>query len=134
MKIQYRETKEFSSEEIERLFLSVNWSSGYYPKRLQEALRHYGYIIAAYDGDKLIGMVCAMDDKTMTAYIHYVLVDPDYQGRGIGRSMMEQAKQHYREYLRIVLVAYDREKAFYEHLGFSPGAEETPMFLTSLWT
>ncbi len=40
----------------------------------------------------------------------------------------------YKEYLRIVLVAYDKECGFYEHCGFIKGKNEIPMFITSLWT
>ena len=30
------------------------------------------------------GLVAAMDDGTMTAYVHYLLVHPRYQGCGVG--------------------------------------------------
>ncbi len=32
MKIEYKEIKEFTSEQLEELFLSVNWQSGKYPR------------------------------------------------------------------------------------------------------
>lgn len=39
MEINYKETKDFTEREIEDLFLSVNWLSGRYPKRLIKALK-----------------------------------------------------------------------------------------------
>ncbi|MCL2774438.1 MAG: hypothetical protein FWD71_13980 [Oscillospiraceae bacterium] len=35
---------------------------------------------------------------------------------------------------RIVLIAYDKAIGFYEKCGFKTGTDDTPMFLTSLWT
>ena len=34
MDIQYKENKEFSKQQIEELFVSVNWISGRYPERV----------------------------------------------------------------------------------------------------
>ena len=75
-----------------------------------------------------------MDDGVMTAYIHYLLVWPDCQGRGIGRQLLEKVKEKYKDYLRIALMAYNKECAFYERCGFTKAENETPMFITSLWT
>lgn len=123
-----------TSSELADLFLSVKWSSGHYPDKLETAMRHYATVYTAWEGDKLVGLISAMDDGIMTAYIHYLLVRPEYQGRGIGTQLMEKVKEKYKEYLRIVLVAYDKECGFYEHCGFIKGKNEIPMFITSLWT
>ena len=34
MNIVYKETKDFTEQEVEELFLSVKWLSGKYPERL----------------------------------------------------------------------------------------------------
>lgn len=134
MKIEYRDTHEFTSAELERLFLSVNWSSGHFPDRLVVAMRHYETVFSAWDGEKLVGMVCVMDDGGMTAYVHYLLVDPAYQGIGIGRTLVEKVKDKYVDYLRILVVAYDDELHFYESCGFEKKSGASPMCITSLWT
>lgn len=36
------------------------------------------------DENRLAGLVAVMDDGTMTAYVHYLLVYPRYQGYGVG--------------------------------------------------
>lgn len=123
-----------TSKELEELFLSVEGSSGHYPDKLEIAMRNYATVYTAWDGDRLIGLLSAMDDGIMTAYIHYLLVRPEYQGRGVGKMLLERTKEKYKDYLRIALVAYDKECGFYEHLGFKKGKDETPMFITSLWT
>ena len=123
-----------SSKQLEDLFLSVEWSSGHYPDKLEIAMRNYPTVYTAWDDDKLVGLVSVMDDGIMTAYIHYLLVRPDYQGLGIGAQLLEKVKEKYKDYLRIALVSYNKECAFYEHCGFKKGIDETPMFITSLWT
>ena len=134
MSVEYKDTHDFSREELERLFLSVEWSSGHYPEKLVIAMKNYDTVYSAWDGEKLIGMICAMDDGIMTAYIHYLLVDPEHQGQNIGRTLVEMAREHYRNYLRIALIAYDKELSFYEKCGFEKSMDSSPMFITSLWT
>ena len=70
----------------------------------------------------------------MTAYVHYLLVRPEYQGQGIGKELVKKVKEIYSEYLRIVLVAYNGELGFYEAQGFKKAEDSSPMFITSLWT
>jgi GNAT superfamily N-acetyltransferase len=132
--ITYKDTHDFTAEELERLFLSVEWSSGHYPDKLVEAMKNFRTVYSAWDGDKLIGMVCAMDDGIMNAYVHYLLVDPEYHGQTVGRTLVEKIKEHYADYLRIAVIAYDSELHFYENCGFSKAEEASPMFITSLWT
>lgn len=84
MTIEYRQTRDFTEEDLRRLFLSVGWESGRYPKRLVTAMRNSTHVILAWDGDRLIGLLRALDDGATIAFLHYVLVDPKYQGRHIG--------------------------------------------------
>lgn len=132
--IIYKDIHDFSKEELEDLFLSVEWSSGHYPEKLVVAMKNFETVYSAWDGNKLIGMICAMDDGIMTAYVHYLLVNPDYHGNKIGRTLVEMVKEKYSDYLRIVLVAYNDELNFYENCGFKREEKSSPMFITSLWT
>ena len=134
MNITYKDTKHFSTEELEHLFLSVEWASGYFPNKLMIALRNFDTVFSAWDGDKLVGLVGAMDDGIMNAYVHYLLVRPEYQGKGIGKVLVDKVHEIYKDYLRIVVVAYNEELAFYEHCGFKKADDASPMFITSLWT
>lgn len=73
MNIVYKDTHDFSSGQLEDLFLSVEWSSGHYPDKLVTAMKNFETVFSAWDGDRLVGMICAMDDGIMTAYVHYIL-------------------------------------------------------------
>ncbi|MBR3094988.1 MAG: GNAT family N-acetyltransferase [Clostridia bacterium] len=134
MAITYQDTHTFTREALERLFLSVGWSSGHFPDRLVIAMQHFSTVYSAWDGDKLVGMICAMDDGNMNAYVHYLLVDPACHGNGIGRTLVELVKKKYADYLRIAVIAYNDELHFYENCGFQKAADASPMFITSLWT
>ncbi|MEA5126646.1 MAG: GNAT family N-acetyltransferase [Proteiniphilum sp.] len=132
--IQYKTTKEFSENELKDLFLSVNWSSGNYPEKLVIAMENSSSVFTAWDGEKLVGLINVLDDGIMTAYVHYLLINPDFHGRGIGKNLVNYVKEKYKDYLRIVLIAYNKEIGFHEHCGFTVGEEKVPMFITSLWT
>lgn len=134
MSIEYKTTHDFTPEQLERLFLSVNWSSGHYPEKLAIAMKNYETVISAWDDEKPVGMICAMDDGVMTAYVHYLLVDPEYQGHKIGRTLVEMVKEKYKDYLRIVLISYNDEAHFYESCGFKREDKSSPMCITTLWT
>ncbi|MCH5210188.1 MAG: GNAT family N-acetyltransferase [Oscillospiraceae bacterium] len=134
MVIIYKDTHDFNEKELQDLFLSVEWSSGHYPDKLVVAMKNFKTVYTAWDGDKLIGLICAMDDGIMTAYIHYLLVNPAYQNLGIGRQLVEKMKSTYKDYLRIVIVAYNDEISFYESCGFKKSDDASPMFITTLWT
>ena len=99
MNIEYKDIKEFSKKDLEELFLSVEWSSGHFPDKLKIAMENFKTVFSAWDGEKLIGLVCAMDDGIMNAYVHYLLVDPDYHGMKIGRTLIDMIKKRYKDYL-----------------------------------
>ncbi len=132
--IEYKDIHDFAEKDLERLFLSVEWSSGHFPDKLVKAMKGFSTVFSAWDGDKLIGMICAMDDGVMNAYVHYLLVDPDHHGQKIGRTLVNMVKEKYRDFLRLVVIAYDKELKFYENCGFTKSEVSTPMFITSLWT
>ncbi len=134
MSIEYKDTHSFLQEELKDLFLSVEWSSGHFPEKLVVAMKNFKTVYSAWNEDKLVGMICAMDDGIMNAYVHYLLVNPKYHGQGIGRTLVDMMKKHYKDYMRIAVIAYDNEAHFYENCGFEKSKDASPMFITSLWT
>lgn len=134
MNITYKDIHDFSKEELQDLFLSVEWSSGHYPEKLVVAMKNFKTVFSAWDNDKLIGLICAMDDGIMNAYVHYLLVNPEYHGKTIGRKLVSMMKDYYKDYLRIAVIAYNDELKFYENCGFVKSEDASPMFITSLWT
>lgn len=119
MEITYTEEKIFTMEQVRDLFLSVGWLSGEYPTRLYKAMMHSSMVLTAWDGEKLVGLVRVLDDSEMLAYIHCVLVHPDYHGKGIAGTMIEMTKEKYKDYLYIECMPDERKNApFYQKHGF----------------
>ena len=120
----YTEEKKFTKEQVQQLFLSVNWISGNYPERLYKALMNSSTVFTVWDADKLVGLTRVLDDTELLAQIHYVLVHPDYQGYGIGsiliNNILDYIKSHSYAGLNVACSLYANigKEAFYEKFGF----------------
>ena len=99
MEIRCTEEIIFTQQQVQELFLSVGWVSGQYPERLYKALMNSSTVITAWDNGRIAGLVRVIDDTELVAYIHYVLVHPDYQGRKIAGTMLNKVKEKYKGFL-----------------------------------
>ena len=90
MHITFKETRDFTAQNLQELFQSVSWVSASYPDRLKKALDHCETVFTAWDNGRLAGLVNAIDDGELTAYVHYLCVRPEYQGQGIGRELLDR--------------------------------------------
>ena len=45
MNIEYKDIHNFACEELERLFLSVDWSSGHFPDKLVAAMKNFNTVL-----------------------------------------------------------------------------------------
>lgn len=134
MEIRFTEEKVFTREQVQQLFLSVNWMSGQYPDKLYQALMHSSTVLTAWDGDKLIGLVRVLDDTAMLAVLHYVLVDPAYHGKGIAGKMIEMVKEKYKEFLYIEGMPEESKNApFYQKHGFHIMENGVAMQIVADW-
>ena len=63
-------------------------------------------------------------DKGYIAYLADVIVNPEYQGQGIGKKMVQECIKYIDNqlkegwHIKIVIVASKGKEAFYEKLGF----------------
>lgn len=74
--------------------------------------------VTAWDGDRLIGCVRLLTDGYFFGCITEVLVDPDYQNRGVGRALMEHVWET--SPTSIFLGAQPGNEEFFEKLGYEP--------------
>jgi len=118
MEIKFLYSKEVAAINIRDLFLSVNWSLGNNPDKLQSAFSHSDKVITAWDGEKLIGLINTIADGSLTAFIPFLLVNPNYQKQGIGRKLVRMIVSEYKNYERIVLLTEKDAVDFYRKCGF----------------
>lgn len=119
MQIEYRQTKDFTARDLQKLFLSVSWESGQYPEKLVRAMKNSTHVISAWDGDRLVGLVRALDDGETVAFLHYLLVDPEYQGLHIGDELMKRIMEKFSRLLYVKIMPSDPKTIpFYERYGF----------------
>lgn len=126
--IRYTLERNFSVEEVRDLYRSVGWLSANYAERLIQAFQKAGLVISAWEGDRLVGLLEAVDDREMIAYIHYLLVRPEYQKQGIGRQILALARDYYQSYLYLLVISEKKETAgFYETCGFTGVTQAVPL-------
>lgn len=115
--IKYTEEMICSKEDLQELYLSVNWNSGKYPDKLFESIKNSTYKIFAYDDEKLIGLVTGLSDNCINLFISYLVVKPDYQNKKIGTELLNRITSK-KDFNRIQLITEDKDKDFYLKNGF----------------
>jgi GNAT superfamily N-acetyltransferase len=71
----------------------------------------------AYDGDRLIGCSRALSDGIYQAALYDVAVLPEYQKKGVGRSLVEAILAQTGS-CNVILYASPGKEGFYQKLGF----------------
>ena len=103
------------------LYASVSWSNyTNHPRRLEQAFHQSLFVMAAYDEDKLVGLIRVVGDGLTIVFIQDLLVCPHYQRQGIGRSLLEQTLVRFKDVYQIQLATEQSDKnlAFERELGF----------------
>lgn len=126
--IRYSVHREFRKEELKKLFQSVNWLSANYTDRMVKAFRHAGTVVSAWKGNQLIGLTEVLDDGALIAYIHYLLIKPEYQNQGVGKKLLQIVKEHYKNYLYLIVICEKKKNVgFYENSGFAAADTAVPL-------
>jgi GNAT superfamily N-acetyltransferase len=132
MEIKYKKIKDFQENELQELFLSVEWDSGNHPEKLKKAIKNSHRVYSAFDDEKLVGLMNSLSDGFMTAYFHYLLVRPEYHGLGIGKNLIELMMEEYADFARKIIISYNSKVEFYKKCGFELEEDKIAMFITNL--
>ena len=87
------------------------------PGKLGQAFEVSAMVRFAWDGNRLAGMVRAVSDRVYQAAVYDMCLLPEYQGRGVGRMLMESLMAEC-EGLTVVLYAVPAKVGFYRKFGF----------------
>lgn len=116
--ITYRRTRKLDLGQLERLWRSVGWWAQDSPSLLQGAFAHSSAVVSAWDGDRLVGVCNALSDGHIVVYYPYLVVDPEYQRRGIGTKLIGLMQERYGAFHQQVLLSAPDAVPFYERLGW----------------
>ena len=119
--MEIREYGAYDEEEILSLYKSVGWIAYTdHPAVLKAGFAGSLLCLAAYEDEGLIGLLRAVGDGQTVVLIQDVLVRPEYQGRGVGRALLETVLDRFRSVRQVQLLTDDTPKtiSFYESLGF----------------
>lgn len=119
--------KEFNAECIERvkeIYSAEGWSAYLNnDEKLVRAFRSSLYVLGAFDADKLIGFVRAVGDGEHILLVQDLIVDRDYQKKGIGSTLFKKVWDKYSD-VRMFQVNTDLEDEvdnhFYQSKGMKP--------------
>jgi GNAT superfamily N-acetyltransferase len=109
-------------DELLALYGAVGWSAyTREPAALRAAVAGSSYVVTARRGSQLVGLARAISDGVTICYLQDVLVRPDEQRRGVGRALVGEVLDRYRDVRQKVLLTDDEpgQRAFYESLGYT---------------
>ncbi|WP_026533341.1 GNAT family N-acetyltransferase [Arthrobacter sp. H41] len=120
------DAKDLLLSEVLALYGAVGWLAYTKdPDNLRRALEGSSTLVAAHDGQTLVGLARVVSDGASICYLQDILVMPSHHRRGIGRALAERALEQYPHVRQKVLITDDepQQKAFYEALGYTQTEE-----------
>ena len=95
------------------------------PKRVATMLAGSSLIVSARLDGRCVGLARCMSDGGWVAYCADLAVDDRYQGRGIGRALLEKVKETIGDGIGLALISVPGAIPFYEKMGSAMGFERT---------
>ena len=88
------------------------------PEDLKVAFSNSMYKCFLFENGVLIGAGRGLADGVDCSYLCDVAVHPDFQGRGLGKAIIEKLKEMSAGHRKIILYANPGKEGFYKKLGF----------------
>jgi len=129
MSIKISEMKDIQIEEIVALYKANGWSAAEKPTELFNALLNSHSLITAWDGNKLVGLGNAISDGYFVVYYPHLLIHPEYQGKGIGRKIVDKMREKYGNFHMQMLTADVKAINFYKQAGFVRAGKTQAMWI-----
>ena len=119
-RLAYRHDRLLDVAPLARLLRAVGWDRRTLdPERLERAIAGTTRMVGAWDGDELVGFARDLGDGVFTGHISMVVIDPRWQGLGIGGRVIRELVEPLPD-VRFSLGAAGGLLSYYERLGFQP--------------
>ena len=105
------------------LHVAVGWAA-LKPEKARRALENSAIVLSAVEGERVVGVVRVISDLCYLAHIEDVMVLPEYQGRGIGSTLVDAVLQRLRGLIDeggqmlVCLISAPNKEGFYGRRGF----------------
>ena len=129
MGIRISVARDLKIEEVMALYKANKWSAADKPTELYNALLNSHSLITAWNENKLIGLGNAISDGHLIVYYPHLLVLPNYQGKGIGKMIVDKMQEKYKNFHMQMLTADGNAINFYKKVGFKIAGETQPMWI-----
>ena len=115
---------ELTAEEFIFLWETV-WGDGPSFEQTRLAMEYTLFRVSIYDGNEIVAMARMIGDMGLDYYIKDVVVKPEYQGKGVGRLLINELLKFIKENgvkdtdIFVELCAVPDKIPFYEKFGFN---------------
>ena len=115
---------ELTAEEFVLLWASV-WGNPPTLEQTRLAMENTLFRVSVFDGENIAAMARVIGDKGLCYYIKDVVVRPEYQGKGLGRRLIQELLKYINDHgvpdtdIAVELCAMPDKIPFYEKFGFA---------------
>lgn len=99
------------------IYHSVGWKN-HDEEKIKKVFQSSNVVAIAYDENKIVGFGRALSDGVFNAAIYDVVVDKEYQNKGIGQQIIENLLAQLNDISCIHLVSTAGNEEFYKKAGF----------------
>ena len=128
--------KDLPCNQLHYLFRLVGWSNGSETDEMQNNFNlpfiNSTLVISAWENERLVGVVRVLSDKVIRSVIYDLVVDPEFQGRGIGKELIKRSIEHY-PHTEWLVQTTDKIATYYEKIGFTK-YKDVVLYIPSKWT
>ena len=127
--------KDLPCNQLHYLFSLAGWSDG---SESDDMLKNFNLpfinstlVISAWENERLVGVVRVLSDKIIRSVIYDLVVDPEFQGSGIGKELIRRSIDHY-PHTEWLVQTEDKIANYYEKIGFTK-YKGVVLYIPSKW-
>ncbi len=102
---------------MKEIYRSVGWKN-HDEEKIKKIFQTSSVVAIAYDENKITGFGRALSDGVFNAAIYDVVIDKDYQNKGIGQQITENLLAQLKDISCVHLVSTSGNEEFYKKAGF----------------